>query len=292
MTSEEKNIEIKCLNCELYKKEIQEKDIKIKTLESNLLKIKSLLSESGSLIDGYNEIMEENKNLKMEIERLNNTINKTSNENYQFDLLKKKILRFQEENEKLRSSMQFYESQKNQNLHLKNGNEIKIKRELSLKDKEINQLNTVISLLKMHSNEQQLSNEDIIKKYSKNKINYNNNNSNDGNESDMYEVVPDMEQYAQDNISQYTDICEKDKQFFKLWNSFIKSEENSLLKFKDILIKFLNVHSKFLCENDLKRNFILHLVAVYDNRQIDDDNLTNIIDIMDKAFKQYDKKHN
>ena len=117
-------------------------------------------------------------------------------------------------------------------------------------------------------------------------------NSNDGNESDMYEVVPDMEQYAQDNISQYTDICEKDKQFFKLWNSFIKSEENSLLKFKDILIKFLNVHSKFLCENDLKRNFILHLVAVYDNRQIDDDNLTNIIDIMDKAFKQYDKNHN
>ena len=115
-------------------------------------------------------------------------------------------------------------------------------------------------------------------------------NSNDGNESDMYEVVPDMEQYAQDNISQYTDICEKDKQFFKLWNSFIKSEENSLLKFKDILIKFLNVHSKFLCENDLKKNFVLHLVAVYDNRQIDDDNLNNIIDIMDKTFKQYDKK--
>lgn len=51
-------------------------------------------------------------------------------------------------------------------------------------------------------------------------------NIDDGNEADMYEVVPDMEQYAQDNITQYTDICEKDKQFFKLWNSFIKSEEN------------------------------------------------------------------
>ena len=112
--------------------------------------------------------------------------------------------------------------------------------------------------------------------------------SSDGNESDMYEVVPDMEQYAQDNISQYTDICEKDKQFFKMWNSFIKSEENSLLKFKDILIKFLNMYSKTLCENDLKKNFILHLVAVYDNRQIDDDNLVNIIDIMDKQFKLYD----
>ena len=115
--------------------------------------------------------------------------------------------------------------------------------------------------------------------------------SNEGNESDMYEVVPDMEQYAQDNISQYTDICEKDKQFFKMWNSFIKSEENSLLKFKDILIKFLNLYSKALCENDLKKNFILHLVAIYDNRQIDDDNLVNIIDIMDKQFKLYDKSN-
>ena len=115
--------------------------------------------------------------------------------------------------------------------------------------------------------------------------------SNEGNESDMYEVVPDMEQYAQDNISQYTDICEKDKQFFKMWNSFIKSEENSLLKFKDILIKFLNLYSKALCENDLKKNFILHLVAIYDNRQIDDDNLVNIIDIIDKQFKLYDKSN-
>ena len=111
----------------------------------------------------------------------------------------------------------------------------------------------------------------------------------DGNEADMYEVAPDMEQYAQDNISQYTDIYEKDKQFFKLWNSFIKSEENSLLKFKDILIRFLNLHSKTLCDNDLKKNFILHLVAVYDNRQIDDDNLISIIDIMDKEFKSCDK---
>ena len=113
-------------------------------------------------------------------------------------------------------------------------------------------------------------------------------NIDDGNEADMYEIVPDMEQYAQDNITQYTDICEKDKQFFKMWNSFIKSEENSLLKFKDILIKFLNMYSKTLCENDLKKNFILHLVAIYDNRQIDDDNLVNIIDIMDKQFKLYD----
>lgn len=111
----------------------------------------------------------------------------------------------------------------------------------------------------------------------------------DGNEADMYEIVPDMEQYANDNITQYTDICEKDKQFFKLWNSFIKSKENVFTKFEDLIIEFLNLHSKYLCENDLRKNFVLHLVAVYDNRQIDDDSLIYIIDIMDSLFKQYEK---
>lgn len=114
-------------------------------------------------------------------------------------------------------------------------------------------------------------------------------NVDDGNEADMYEVVPDMEQYSQDNITQYTDICEKDKQFFKLWNSFIKSKENKFLKFEEIIINFLDIYSKYLCENDLKKNFVLHLVAVYDNRQIDDNNLLNIIDKMDKLFKQHEK---
>ena len=167
MTSSEKKDPNKCPNCELYKKELEEKDKKIKILENNLLKIKSLLSESGSLIDGYNEIMEENKQLKEEIEKLKNNINRTNNDNYQFDLLKGKMLRFQQENEKLRSSIQFYESQKNLSLNSKNSNEIKIKRELSLKDKEINQLNTVISILKLKHNEQKMSNDEIIKNFNK-----------------------------------------------------------------------------------------------------------------------------
>ena len=110
-------------------------------------------------------------------------------------------------------------------------------------------------------------------------------NIDDGNEADLYEIYPDMEQYAQDNISQYTDIYQKDKQFFKLWNSFIKSKENTFYKYEDILIEFLNKYSKYLCENELQKNFGQHLVAVYENRQIDEENLDNIIDIMHKLFK-------
>ena len=158
-----------------------------------------------------------------------------------------------------------------------------------MEEKISNEFNSKIS----HDNKEENKFEQI-KNNKKNRIFFNSvtgeqMNIDDGNEADMYEVVPDMEQYAQDNITQYTDICEKDKQFFKLWNSFIKSKENAFLKFEDIIINFLNMHSKYLYDNELRKNFILHLVAVYDNRQIDDDNLVNIIDTMDKLFKQYEQ---
>ena len=184
--NEIKREKITCVQCEQYKKELQEKDTKIKILENNILKIKSLLTESGSLIDGYNEIMEENKNLKIEIENLKNDINLNNNNNYQFELLKQKMLRYQQENQELKATKQFYESQKAENMNIKEANEIKIKRELSLKDKEINQLNTVICLLKLHNNEQMLSNEEIIKKYSKLK---NNNNNKDNSIIDEDEIL-------------------------------------------------------------------------------------------------------
>lgn len=212
MTSPEGKDQIKCINCELYKKEIQEKDAKIKILENNLLKIKSLLSESGSLIDGYNEIMEENKQLKIEIDKLKNSINKSSNDNYQFDLLKGKLLRFQQENEKLRSSIHFYESQKNQSLNSRNSNEIKIKRELSLKDKEINQLNTVISILKLKHNEKN-TNEDIIK-------NFNKGNGNNG-------IDPD-ELYFLDNNNKDNIINNNDYNSENEYRSNINTNNNNI----------------------------------------------------------------
>ena len=111
----------------------------------------------------------------------------------------------------------------------------------------------------------------------------------DGNEEDMYEIVPDMEQYAQDNIMQYTDIHDKDKQFCILWNSFIQSKGNPFTKLEDLLIEFLNINSKYLYEKDLKKNFAQHLNAVLENRQIDDEGLRKIIRIMYNLFKQYEK---
>ena len=197
-----------CMQCELYKKELKEKDTKIKLLENNILKIKSLLSESGSLIDGYNEIMEENKNLKIENEKLKNDINLNNNNNYQFELLKQKMLRYQKENQDLKAIKQFYESQKTENLNVKDANETKIKRELSQKDKEINQLNTVICLLKLHNNDQMLSNEEIIKKYSKSEMNnHNDNNNNIYDDDEMLFMENDnkLNSYNNNNEVDYKD---------------------------------------------------------------------------------------
>jgi len=196
-----------CMQCELYKKELKEKDTKIKLLENNILKIKSLLSESGSLIDGYNEIMEENKNLKIENEKLKNDINLNNNNNYQFELLKQKMLRYQKENQDLKAIKQFYESQKTENLNVKDANETKIKRELSLKDKEINQLNTVICLLKLHNNDQMLSNEEIIKKYSKSKMSNHNDNNNIYDDDEMLFMENDnkLNSYNNNNEIDYKD---------------------------------------------------------------------------------------
>ena len=116
-------------------------------------------------------------------------------------------------------------------------------------------------------------------------------NINNENEEDLYEIIPDLEQYASDNISQFVDICEKDKLFFNLWNSFIKSNENENINntFENMIINFLKINIKELYEKNLMKNFIFHLVCVYENNKINDDISIYIIDIMDKLLDEFEK---
>ena len=115
-------------------------------------------------------------------------------------------------------------------------------------------------------------------------------NINIENEEDIYEIIPDLEQSASNNISQFVDICEKDKMFFNLWNSFIKSKEreNKNINFENIIINFLKINIKELYKNNLMKNFIFHLVCVYDNNKINNNDLINIIDIMDNILGEYE----
>ena len=145
--------------------------------------------------------------------------------------------------------------------------------------------------------QEELSNNGNISKKISNKIYFNSItgeqiNKDDGDEADLYEIIPDLEQNAQDNITQYIDISDKDKLFFNIWNSFVKSkEDDDIYNLEKMIVEFLENHSKEIYENQLRKNFVMHLIAVYDNNQINDENLTNIIDFMDKIFEQYDKKN-
>ena len=44
------------------------------------------------------------------------------------------------------------------------------------------------------------------------------------NEEDMYEVENDIEKYNEDKIKNSTDLNEKDKFFFQMWNNFMKNK--------------------------------------------------------------------
>ena len=111
------------------------------------------------------------------------------------------------------------------------------------------------------------------------------------NEEDMYNILPDLEEYTSDKIANSTDLNKKDKLFFHLWNNFMKNKSISD-NYNDILIEFIKENYKTIYNNDLKKNFLFHLVIIYENRQITEENIININQILDKLYKQYQHEKN
>ena len=109
------------------------------------------------------------------------------------------------------------------------------------------------------------------------------------NEEDMYTMLPGLEEYSEDKISNCTDLNEKDKKFFHMWNNFMKNK-NISENYKEILIEFLKENYKIIIEMELKKNFMFHLLTIYENRQINEENIINIIGFFDKLNKQYQEE--
>ena len=110
------------------------------------------------------------------------------------------------------------------------------------------------------------------------------------NEEDMYDILPDLEEYIGDKIVNSTDLNEKDKIFFHMWNNYMKNK-NISDNYKDILIEFLKENYKIIFDKQLKKNFMFHLLVIYENRQITEENIINIIDYFDKLYKQYNEEN-
>ena len=109
------------------------------------------------------------------------------------------------------------------------------------------------------------------------------------NEEDMYEVENDIEKYNEEKIKNSTDLNEKDKFFFQMWNNFMKNKSISD-NFTDILIEFLNNNYTIIFEKNLRKNFLFHLMIIYENRQLSENDIINIIDILNNLYNQYQQQ--
>ena len=111
------------------------------------------------------------------------------------------------------------------------------------------------------------------------------------NEEDMYEILSDIEKINEEKIKSCNDLNEKDKIFFQMWNSFMRNKSISD-NFFEILNEFLNNNYKIIFEKNLKKNFLFHLMIIYENRQISEKDIINLIDILNNLHNQYKEKNN
>ena len=108
------------------------------------------------------------------------------------------------------------------------------------------------------------------------------------NEEDMYEIISDIEKFNGDKLKNCIDLNASDKLFFKLWNDFMKNK-NISDDFCELLIEFLNNNYKTIFGNNLKKSFLFHIMVIFENRQISENDVIKIVDTLnnlDKTFKE------
>ena len=109
------------------------------------------------------------------------------------------------------------------------------------------------------------------------------------NEENMYSIIPNVGEYDDDKILKLTDLSEKDKLFFTLWNNFMDKKETEE-NYESILIDFLKYNYKYLFEHNLKKNFEFHVILVFENKQINEQAIININNLLDELFLKYQQQ--
>ena len=97
-------------------------------------------------------------------------------------------------------------------------------------------------------------------------------------EKDMYEVdLDDQREQEENQIDQYTDVSEKDKMFYKVWNRFIKNKDKCQIYMETYLLEFVKKNGIMLIEKDLKECLFLHLTCLSDYGQINKNIFINVV---------------
>ena len=145
-----------CQKCKKIKIDLEEKTKECEILKKNILVLKSQLFDTSNLISSYIQIKQENEKLKDENKELNEKIEEAG-DNYQFTILKEKHLKLQEKYKELQiiynqANLLLEQFQKNKLEGNSKTNENKLKRELSEKEKQINNQKLIISRLQDKTN--------------------------------------------------------------------------------------------------------------------------------------------
>lgn len=109
-------------------------------------------------------------------------------------------------------------------------------------------------------------------------------------DDNLYKIDPtDERDFAEGIVDQLTDVCDKDKVFFKMWNEFITNREKYNYKAEECLNDFLANRGDDIFKYDLRPNFCFHCLVMYEDRIIDKEVYARLINRLENMFHQYAK---
>lgn len=109
----------------------------------------------------------------------------------------------------------------------------------------------------------------------------------------LYKIDPtDERDFAEGIVDQLTDVCDKDKMFFKMWNEYITNREKYNYKAEECLSNFLDIKGKEIIEKDLRPNFCFHCLVMFEDRIIDKEIYARLINKLENIYLSNIKKTN
>ena len=276
-----------CPKCNKLKNDLEEKIKECEILKKNILVLKSQLFNTSNLISSYIQIKQENEKLKEDNKELKEKIEEAG-DNYQFKILKEKHLKLQEKYKELQiiynqANLLLEQFQKNKSEGNSKSNENKLKRELSEKEKQINNQKLIISRLQDKTNLKIDENGDFESYEVQNYFVNNNNENNRENEIKINELYKEKE-FLENEYQKY-------KQKYIIYKSKYKEFKNNIsffmkfLNFSNINYNTIEDFEKILgSKRERENKQINNLIEINKIRKISIDSNNIGSDIFDKKY--------
>ena len=105
------------------------------------------------------------------------------------------------------------------------------------------------------------------------------------NEEDMY-FLEDSDKNFENKIINCADLNQTDELFFKIWNDFMKDKDTAK-NMQDLILEFISQNFQIINDYRLKKNLMFHLVVIFENKQLTEENIINIINFFNNLQLKY-----